>query len=183
MQKKPPDKVMEDVSMNTTSAIEHSPYAMAVLSSLAPKSDSDLPLASVSPASPNEAGQQGLDVINEENGTSVTCSPEDESVRAEELSLKPAKAVPGQPEYGPDLPSMGKQELPIGAANVECSDEHPPYREAPVLPVPVDPDPSDGANAKWPSQEAISNIEMSVLLRSPESPAVLTPPTPSRARA
>ncbi|KAF8644378.1 hypothetical protein AX14_009416 [Amanita brunnescens Koide BX004] len=72
---------------------------------------------------------------------------------------------------------MGKQELLIGAVNVECSDEHPPYCEAPVLPVPVDPDPSNGANAKWPSQEAISNIEMSMLLRSPESPAVLTLPT------
>ncbi|KAF8670088.1 hypothetical protein AX14_005949, partial [Amanita brunnescens Koide BX004] len=72
---------------------------------------------------------------------------------------------------------MGKQELLVGAANVKCSDEHSPYREAPALPVPVDPDPSDGANAKWPSQEAVSNIETSVLLCSPEPPVALMPPT------
>ncbi|KAF8661998.1 hypothetical protein AX14_007131, partial [Amanita brunnescens Koide BX004] len=189
-----PDKVMEGlVTMDTTSARMYSPHAIAALMPLVPSHDAGLLPNSISPADgldakilptathdtnvdEAKAGLHGPQVVNKEDKASVTRSPEDESVRAEELSLKPAKAAPGQPEYGPDLPSMGKQELLIGAANVKCSDEHPPYCEAPTLPVPVDPDLPKAADAKRPSQEAVNKIEMSILLRSPESPVALTPP-------
>ncbi|KAF8650112.1 hypothetical protein AX14_008626 [Amanita brunnescens Koide BX004] len=166
------------ISKNASSLASHLPCAKVAFTPLVPRSDSDLPPTSVSPASPNDGGQQGLNVINKGIKASMTHSPEDEAERAEELSLNLSKAAIEQPEHGSSLPLRGKQEeLLVEAANVECSDEHPSYREAPALPVLVDPDPSDGANAKWPSQEAVSNIEMSVVLRSPESPAALTPPT------
>ena len=189
-----PDKVMEGlVTMDTMSARMYSPHAIVALMPLVPSHDAGLLPNSISPADgldakilptathdanvdEAKAGLHGPQVVNKEDKASMTHSPEDESVRAEELSLKPAKAAPGQPEYGPDLPSMGKQELLIGAANVKCSDEHPPYCEAPTLPVPVDPDLPEAADAKRPSQEAVNKIEMSILLRSPESPVALTPP-------
>ena len=120
-QKKPPDKVMEDVSMNTTSAITHSPYAIAVLTPLVPSPDAGFLLASVFPANdldtgnlPTvthdtyvdkvEAGLHTLQVVSEGIEVSVTRSLENKPERAEELSLSPSKAVVEQPEHGPSLP-------------------------------------------------------------------------------
>ena len=79
----------------------------------------------------------------------MTCSPEDESKRAEEPSLNPAKAVSGEPEDGPDLPLAGKQEeLLVEAANIECSDKHSLYRKGSALPVFANHEPTDVADAK-----------------------------------
>ena len=116
-------------------------------------------------------------VINKENKMSMRHSPEDKSKTAKELSFNVSKAVVEQPEHGSSLPLMRKQEkLLVEAANIECSDKHPSYREVLVPPGPVNSDPPDAANAKQPSQEAINNIERSMLLRSPESPVALMPP-------
>jgi hypothetical protein len=181
-QKKPPDKVMEDVSMNTTSAITHSPYAVAALTLLVPSRDAGCPQISTSPANGIDtenlptvtrdtyvdkagAGLHALQVVSEGIEVSVTCSPENKPERAEELSLSPSKAVPRQPKHGPDLPLAGKQEvLLVEAANIERSDEHSLYRKGPTSPIVVNHEPANVADVKRPTQEVVSTTEKSVLL-------------------
>ena len=176
------------ISKNASRLASRLPCTKVALTPLVPEPDSDLPSALVSPASPNDGEQHAVQVIDQENEASMKRSPgaKHESVPSVKMPQgllvesanaghlneqptsceRPARPVPTKPEYSPDLPSMGKQELPIGAANVECSEERPSYREAPALPVPVDPDLPDAASAIQPSQEAVSNIEASVLIHS-----------------
>ncbi|KAF8639300.1 hypothetical protein AX14_010107 [Amanita brunnescens Koide BX004] len=187
---------MEDVSMNTTSAIMHSPYAIAVHTPPVPSPDAGFLLASIFPANgldtrnlpkathdtyvdKAEAGLHVLQVISRGIEASVKRSPENESERAIEPSLNPSNAVPGQPKHGQDLPLTGTQEeLLVEAANIERSDEHSLYRKGPASPVLANHEPTDVADAKRPIQEAVTTTEKNVLLCSPASLAALTPPKP-----
>ena len=145
------------ISEITMSATRHSPNDIAAFLLLVPQSNPGLPPALVSLASPNNGERRAAQVVDKEN----------------EMSMKSSPEVKHKGVFSVKMP----QELPDEAANIECSDEHPPYHEAPALPVPVDPGPPDAANTKRPSQETVSNLETSVLLRSPESPAALMLPT------
>ena len=193
-----PDKVMEGlVTMDTTSTRMYSPHAIAALTPLVPSHDAGLPPNSISPADgldaklppmvthdanvdEAEAGLHAPRVVNKEDKVSVTRSPEDESERAEELSLNPSKAVAEQPEDGPSPPLVRKQgELLVEAANTERSDECPTRHEGPTLLAPANARPPDMMELRRPSQEAVSSEELSVLLHPPESAAAHTQHTPA----
>ena len=151
---------------------------VAALTPLVAKPNS--PSAPVAPANSNDAGLQSLNVISNENKASVMRSPEDESERAEELSLNPSKAVAEQPEDSPNLPPVRKQgELLVEAANTERSDERPTRRKGPTLLAPANARPPDMMELRRPSQEAVSSKELSVLLHPPESAAAHTQHTPT----
>ncbi|KAF8689331.1 hypothetical protein AX14_003368 [Amanita brunnescens Koide BX004] len=183
--------------MDTMSARMYSPYAIAALMLLIASHDAGLPPNSISPADgldakilpmvthdanveEAEAGLHGPRVVNKEDKVSMTCSPEDKSERAEELSLNPSKAVAEQSKDSPSLPLVRKQgELLDKAANTKCLDECPTHHEGPALLVPVNARPPDVMELRRPSQEAISSEELSVLLHPPESAAAHTQHTPT----
>ena len=133
-----------------------------------PKLDSNLPLTSIPPASPIDAGLLALRVINKEDKASVKRSPENGSKRATELSPNAFKVVAEQPEDGPNLPLVRKQgELLDEAANTKRSDERPTRREGPTLLAPANARPPNMMELRRPSQEAVSSEELSVLLHPP----------------
>ncbi|KAF8663669.1 hypothetical protein AX14_006832 [Amanita brunnescens Koide BX004] len=159
--KEPPNKAMEDVSMNSTSAKRHLPNNIATFPLLTPESNPGLPSALISPASPNDIGRHMLNVFNKEEEANATCSPE---VEHEGL---PSVKIPN-----------GRQELLMEAAEeFKCSDEHASRCQGPTIPVLASLEPPDTADAKRPKQEVVSTAARGLLLPSPASSMASTPPT------
>ncbi|KAF8669411.1 hypothetical protein AX14_006065 [Amanita brunnescens Koide BX004] len=196
---KPPDETLESeagrqVVAKTTSTTMRSPDAIAGFSPQVPDLGPRLPLAYDSPAGDPDAenrptatrntlvdkaedGLHALQVVNEGIEASLTCSPEDESERAEALSFSPSEAVPGQPEHSSSLPLVGKQGLRAGAANTKRSNERSSCCQAPAHSVPANPEPPDPADVGRPGRQAISGTGLSILLYLPKPAAAPMPLT------
>ena len=149
------------VSKITMSSTRHSPNDIATFPLLVPESNSGLPSALVSPASPNDRERQAVQVIDQENEASMKHPPK---VKYEGA---PSVKIP--------------QGLLVEAVKAKRLNECPTCDERLASPIPVSPEPPDVPDAKRLNQEVVSAAEKSVLLHSLASLAALIPLAPTSA--
>ena len=186
----------EVVSENTANVTPHSPDDLVVFAPLVPRPDPNTPSTSISLARPNndlisdedrstaldetidnntykvdtEASRCMLDVLNEGNEASAT------------WSLEVVREGAGTPRSHakPIINQPAIDGLPAEAAEVHERLNERLQKNVELVPrVPVNSKPPDEAaiQVQRPSREAVSIENMSMLLRSLEATAALTPPT------